>query len=260
MADNYAQAGLEGRTLSDHFVMDSHAHLGQVRVFLLLDSGFEGMIREMDRIGIDRSAVSSVGGTIGGWTRGNDLVLEAVRTHPDRFLGYITVNGFHDSQVLAECERCWEGGCRALKLHNAQGIPYTDKRLLPTLEFANDKGCPILLHTWGGLDYMNALLGRFPNSPWILGHSGCTEREAYARLAKEYPNAYLDTCHSVCPKGIVEYFVNQGLADKVLFGSDANFMGANQQIGRVLLADISAADKKKLLCDNARRVFKLDDS
>lgn len=256
MADCYMQAGWQGRPIDFHFVMDAHAHLGQNTDFLILDSSAGGMLLEMDRMGVDLRAVSSIPGTSSGWLRGNDAVIDAVQKHPDRFLGYITVNGHDPERVLPECERCWAGGCRALKLHTAQGLDYDRPELRPALEFANDRGCPILCHTWGKeLDHMEALYETYPQSNWLLGHAGCVNREKYARVAHAHGNVFLEICYSRCPKGLVEYFVSEGLEDKILWGTDADYMAATSQFGRVLFAEVSEQAKKKILCDNARKVF-----
>jgi predicted TIM-barrel fold metal-dependent hydrolase len=211
-------------------------------------------------MGIDLTAVSSIPGTIGGWTRDNDRVIEAVRRYPDRFLGYITVNAHAPGSVVPECERCWEAGCRALKLHSGQGLDYDHPNLAPALDFARERGCPILFHVWGReLEHMEPLIDRYHQNTWILAHAGCVDRENYARVASEHGNAVLETCFSRCPKGLLEYFVDQGLEDKVLWGSDAEFYASTHQFGRVLFAELPEGVKKKLLCDNAQRVFELQD-
>ena len=115
MADRYMEAGFNGDPIDFHFVMDSHAHLGQHNGFLILDGSAEGVIRVQDCLGVDLTAVSSIEGTIAGWTQGNDLVIDAVQRFPDRIFGYITVNGYEADSVLSECERCWDGGCRGLR-------------------------------------------------------------------------------------------------------------------------------------------------
>jgi len=241
--------------------MDAHAHLGQNDTFLVIDSTAGGILRVMDRIGIDLTAVSSLPGTSSGWTRGNDAVIAAVQSHPGRFLGYITVNGHDAAGVLPECERCWSGGCRALKLHTGQGLDYNSEALRPALEFANDKACPVLCHTWGTqLDYMAPLFEKYSRSSWLLGHSGCVEREKYARVSAYNSNVYLETCYSRCPRGLIEYFVAQGLEDRILWGSDVDFMASTHQIGRVLFAEMDGGVKRKILCDNPGAVFGLDDA
>ena len=260
MADRYMQAGFNGDPIDFHFVMDSHAHLGQHNAFLIIDSGAEGLIRVQDSLGVDLTAVSSIEGTIAGWQRGNDVVIDAVQRFPERIFGYITVNAHDPASVLPECERCWEGGCRGLKLHTGQGFNYDIQALQPALEFANDRGCPILCHVWGiELDHMEALIERYSSSTWILAHAGSNMRERYAEVANKYPNTILETCYSVSPKGLMEWLVQEVGEDKVMWGSDIDFMGSPHQIGRVLFADLSESCKKKLLCDNARRVFGLDD-
>jgi len=259
MADRYMEAGFNGDPLDFHFEMDSHAHLGQHSGFLIIDSSAEGVIRAQDRLGVDLTAASSLEGTLAGWQRGNDVVIDAVQRFPNRIFGYITVNAHDPDSVLAECERCWDGGCRGLKLHTGQGFDYDHPALQPALEFANGKGCPILCHVWGTeLDHMEALIERYGTSTWILAHAGSHLPERYVEVACKYPNAVLETCFSVCPKGLVEWLVKEAGEDKVIWGSDLDFMGSPNQIGRVLFADLSESIKKKLLCDNARRVFRLD--
>ena len=258
-ADRYVEACRAGKPIDWHPVIDAHAHLGQNHNFLILDSSAEGMIRAKDRIGIDRTAVSSIPGTIGGWSKGNDVVIDAVQRFPDRFIGYITVNGFDPGSVLAECERCWAGGCRALKLHTAQGFHYDRPELAPAFEFANDKRCPILLHVWGWeLDHIEPLLGRYPHADFILAHAGSDMKERYAEVGNAYPNAWLETCFSKCPKGMIEYFISEGLEDCTLWGSDADFYAASHQVGRVLMGEMTPAVKKKLLYDNAAKLFGVD--
>lgn len=258
MGDRYMTAGWQGEPIDFHFVMDTHAHLGQNEPFMIIDSSVESMLVCKDQMGIDLTAVSSLPSTIGGWTKGNDQVIDAVQKYPERILGYITINAHDPGRVLPECERCWEAGCRALKLHTGQGPDYDHAAIQPALEFANDKGCPILCHVWGReLDHMEPLMDTYQKSIWILAHAGCTEREKYARVAKAHENSILETCYSRCPKGLIEYFVNEGLEDKTMWGSDASFYASTHQFGRVLFAEVSETVKKKLLCDNARRVFQL---
>ena len=259
MADRYMEAGWSGAPVDFHFVMDAHAHLGQNKDFVIINGTAEGMLGAMDHTGVDLTAVSSIPGTIGGWMKGNDEVIDAVQKYPDRFFGYITINAYDPEAVPGECERCWAGGCRGLKLHTGQGLDYDRPEIRPALEFANDKGCPILCHVWGEeLDHMEPLIERYSNSTWLLAHSGCVDKENYARVAKAHSNAVLELCFSRCPKGIPEYFVSEGLEDRVLWGTDAQFFASTHQLGRVLFAELSETIKKKILCDNARRVFSLD--
>ena len=159
------EAGWEGHPIEFHFVMDAHAHLGQHENFVSIGATAAAMLQCKERMGIDLTAISSIPSTIGGWTHGNDEVIQALQRFPDRFLGYITINAHNPSSVLREAERCWSAGCRALKLHSGQGLDYDRDEIRPALDFANDKGCPILCHVWGGeLDYMGKLIEKYSRS------------------------------------------------------------------------------------------------
>ncbi|MCX5658815.1 MAG: amidohydrolase family protein [Planctomycetota bacterium] len=233
MTDRYAAAAFAGKPIDFHFVMDTHAHLGQNFDFLILDASAKGMVRAKDRLGIDLTAVSSIPGTIGGWLRGNDQVIEAVQQFPDRILGYITINAYQPESVLKECERCWAGGCRALKLHTGQGMNYDHPAIRPALEFAQEKGCPILCHVWGAeLDHMEPLIARYWRCNWILAHVGSARLDRYIEVARKFDNAWLETCVSWCPRGLFPYLVSQGLEDKIIWGSDADFYAASPCVWR----------------------------
>ena len=84
-------------------------------------------------------------------------------------------------------------------------------------------------------------------------------QEEYVRHAKTYSNVYLESCFSASPKGLIEYFVNEGMADKLLWGSDVNFYSNEHQIGRVVFADISLEDKYKILGRNAAKILLKDE-
>ncbi|RKY30269.1 MAG: metal-dependent hydrolase, partial [Candidatus Omnitrophota bacterium] len=41
----------------------------------------------------------------------------------------------------------------------------------------------------------------------------------------------------------------------IVFGSDIPFLSQTHQIGRIIFADISEEDKKKILCDNPKKIL-----
>jgi len=258
MDDALVREARKGQPLSC-LVIDSHTHIGESQ-FTVIDPGVEGLLRHMDVIGIDVSVVNSVTGCMGGRVvNGNDEVIEAVQQHADRIIGFVTVDPRRPDATRDELERCRDAGLRGVKVHDSTGVPYDDSGYKVVWEFAQENRWPLLAHTWGK-DSLEKLKPRFTNCPdvtWMLGHAGCLDREMYAELAGEHPNVYLETCFSVCPRGLVEYFVGEGLAGKVLFGSDATFMDGAPQVGRIVFAQISTADKKKILGENARRIWGL---
>jgi len=247
-----------GRALSC-FVVDSHCHLGECP-FTVIDPSVEALLRAMDRCGIDAAVVSSTPGCLAGRIpEGNDEVIEAVKRHGDRIFGLISIDPYRPQKSLDELKRCRDAGLRAIKVHDHVGVKYDDAAYEFAWRFANEHGWPILAHTWGSetLERLKGHFKTYPSVKWILAHAGSADRNAYADVAKEYDNVHLELAFSRSPRRLVEYFVEAGLADRVLHGSDAVFMDAAAQLGRVVFAEIALADKMKILGENARRVWGL---
>ncbi|NLC44896.1 MAG: amidohydrolase family protein, partial [Clostridiales bacterium] len=93
---------------------------------------------------------------------------------------------------------------------------------------------------------------RYPNVSFFLDHAGrsfaAAEENAY--YAKKYPNIYLQLTYTTVPQGIIEYLCSEGLADKVLYGTDAPMRDPRPQLTWITYADISVEDKKKILGGN----------
>jgi hypothetical protein len=91
----------------------------------------------------------------------------------------------------------------------------------------------------------------------LLAHLGGFDR-AYREvpaLAGEFPNLWFDTSGSRHPRGMMEWLVRQGLAGRLLYGSDMPFIDPGSQLGKVLYADIPEEARAAILGGNARRLF-----
>jgi predicted TIM-barrel fold metal-dependent hydrolase len=257
--DPFVQLGKAGLPLDSLFVMDSHCHLGPCRRLRVIDGSIESLVRTMDGLGVDVAAPSSMLACMEGYVeQGNDQVIDAVQRYPDRILGYMAVNPKYPKAADREMQRCLEAGLRAIKVHTGLGTAYDEPCYTLVWEFAAANGLPVLAHTWGKeLDQLEPLFRRYVGLTWILAHGGCVERERYLRVGVEYPNVWVDTAYSACPRGLIEYLVLNGLEDKLLWGTDTAFMSAAPQLGRVLFAQITTTQKEKVLGQNARHAFRL---
>lgn len=253
---------LAGLPLEGELIVDAHGHLGRYGPFNMPTPTAEEAIVVMDRVGVDVLCVSHVLSLVGDYTRGNDLVGQAIRDYPGRFLGYAVANPNYPQGIRAELERCVEElGMRAIKVHNSlHDYPVDGPAMMPIYEYAAERGLPVLGHGFGDARAMDVLTKRFPTVDFIVAHSGGGYRgrpEPVVELAAERDNLYLDVCSSLVPNGGIEALVGRVGAGKILFGSDFTWQHLTHQIGRVLLADLTEADKRAILGGNAARIFGL---
>jgi len=246
-----------GEPLTNAGIIDLHGHLGRVD-FPRPDSTADAMVEVMDRVGIESVVVSHTRCLYDRPDFGNEEVLAAMQAHPGRILGYVVVHPRSAEWVATEMTRRVEQGFVGLKLHNANGFPYTDPAYEPAIGIANERRMPVLLHTWGDeacMSQVRALAQEFPEISLLLAHAGAANEEGYVQVAGEFENVYLDVCYSLGPRGLVERLVAGAGIDKVVFGTDGIFMSITQQIGKVLGARLSEEDKRKILSENARRIL-----
>jgi len=238
-------------------VFDAHAHIGD----LIGEDvpSLEAQVAQMDRLGIIAAVVSSTHALVGDVARGNDEVAEAMRQFPGRMFGYCHVSANYPDFLLPELERCFRNdGFRGIKLYQV-GPAYDEPAYDPVWAFARERGLPVLAHTWGGnLTGFDTAAEKHPTVPCLAGHAGSGFAYGpYIDAAKRIPNLYLDLTYSREHTHMIEHFVAELGAERVVWGSDAPLFSMSQQLSKVLFALISDEDKRKILFDNAAGWFRL---
>jgi hypothetical protein len=245
-----------GETLAGLDIVDMHGHIGRY-MFAIPDLSTAGLVRVMGRIGVSAIVVSHMHCMTGEAALGNRIVLEAMHAHPGRILGYAAFWP-GDSPGRAEAERAFDDGFAGIKLHNANGFPYTDPDYAAVLGVANERCASVLLHTQAHektFEQVRELSKAYPQASLLLAHAGSGDEAGYAKLARECANVYLDVTMSKTPMGLVERLVRDAGVEKVVFGSDAYFINMAQAIGKVLGARISDDEKVAVVSRNARRIL-----
>lgn len=261
--DPIAEAARYGRPITGSPVIDAHGHLGDdFACFPIIETRLDAVLAHLDRMGISRFCVSGIVGCFGASAHGNHVIHEAIKAAPDRIFGYMTSDVGYQGRVMPELERCLKQGFRGVKVWSQgcrPGLPYNHPNYAPVFEFANANRLPVLAHVWGAeLDQLRPLIEKLPNINWLMAHTGSQDLPKYIQFGREYPTVYLETCISSCPHGLIEKLVAAGLEDKVIWGSDLNFMDSAQQIGRVAFAQIPEAAKRKILGLNALKALRLE--
>lgn len=249
-------------------VIDSHTHMVDVEdqcvsSSMMPQSDCHGMVRKMERLGIDKILTTPWSGISIDGQRSNESVLYAAQVYPGKVLGYSACNVHYD-----EDRQSWE------RYHTAYpelfvGVkPYwpavkvdlTDKVYEEWFSYANEHHLLLLIHGNGSdaiLSQAEMLSVKYPDLTIILAHSGESYAIArkHAALARERDNVVLEITYTTTTRGIIEFLVAEVGADKVLYGSDQPMRDPSPQLGWVCYADISYEDKKKVLGGNIQRLL-----
>lgn len=134
---------------------------------------FQKLISEMDRAGIDKSAIVQASTAYG---HDSSYVAEAIAAYPGRFTGVFSVDVLADDAV--EKMRHWRsrgfGGMRLFTTGSTmpgQATWFDDPRSFPAWTFAGEAGIPVCMQmTSDGFAALRALMHKFPNVRIILDH------------------------------------------------------------------------------------------
>lgn len=255
-------------------IYDLHCHVGPHGMYEFADTGPDCLVRDMDRVGV-RTALISHTSAIWAPSRGNADTLAVVEKNPEHFRALAVVypqypeltHGILDE--FAARQDLFVG----FKLHPLyHKHPLSGPGYEQVLEFADERGLFVLVHTWGnghvideperthrilslaGPDQMRRVAERYPRVTFLAGHAFNGYWAEAVQLTRDFPNVYLGTS-TVNDRGVMELFCEQAGSDRVIFETDYPFVGVQYAVACVLTADISDADRDNILRGNAERLL-----
>lgn len=265
-------------------------------------------LREMDRKGIDIRVLSLSTPNVYYWPEDqqievtrqiNDALAVLCRAHPDRFVGLGSLPLANVQESLRELDRCvGELGMKGVIIgSNIDGVALNQPKFEPLWARLNELRLPVYEHPMFpkdtsdlgefelplrvGLIFDTTLVAarliyggvfeRYPDFPYIMGHTGGALLMLLARLDNGYKlfpdcrkyiskppseyarRLYFDTC-SFDPESLMLAHRQVG-AEHILFGTDDPFIDADT--GHVTRLPIPDADKDAILGKNAARLLGL---
>jgi uncharacterized protein len=210
---------------------------------------------------------------------GNERVAEAVRKHPDVFVGFASVDPWKGEAAVREIERSVkELGLRGLKLHpGLQDFQPNERRFGPLYAKCQALGIPIVVHTGhtgagaglpggGGVHlgqcrpiFVDDLAVEFPDLTIVMAHPAWPWHEEQLSVLMHKPNVFMDLSGwspKYFPPAVVQY-ANTMLQDKVLFGSDYPVISPERWLRDFQAAAFKEEVRPKILLENARRALQL---
>lgn len=256
-----------------HIFIDAHFHLGYSPSFHYYDTTVDHYLQFMERRNISYCMnIHSIGLITDELELGMEENIRAFEQSKGRILSYYTFNPNCGKRSIEVMDRyCDRMIFKAIKLHpSIHGVYADDSRYEAAWEYAANHGLPIMSHTWALSAHnpsqkysypplFEKYIAKYPSVNFICGHSGGRYDGILKtiKLAKTYPNVYMDTSGDVYNNRLVEFLCEQAGSEKVLFGSDGFWVDARSQLGIILDADIPLADKENVLYKNARQLFRV---
>lgn len=241
-------------------IIDCHAHYGRFSRTPIICADAGSMLRAMDCAGVEKVCVSSFLSIGPDCQAGNDMVGEAVRQHPDRFIGYAVINPNRPEEIQDELERCFlQLGFAAIKLHPAfhhyaiDGPAYRQ-----VFEYAAENRKTILSHEWGRPEFLEKVSEEYPQANFIIAHTGFWDGRnefIYAGVLNRQPNVFVDLVYSNIYYEVLERMVAQVGAEKILWGSDFPLHDLPYQLGRLIFSKLEEAAVEKILGGNILRIL-----
>ena len=258
LKDEFVERG----KVADCPVYDCHGHMGPFFGAHLPEADPDSAVRMMDRAGV-KMLIFCHHAALFAPDVGNRANIETVHRHPDRLRAYCGVNPNYPDAVAKDIATFDDHpdvyvGFKFLASYHL--IHLTDDRNRPAWEFANERGLPVLCHTWGGSQWdgpqqVRECAERYPNAKILMGHSCHDAWDAAVELANSFPNVHYELCAVLDNRGMLEKFVESSGSEKIFFGTDYPWFDYHYYIGAVLGAQITDDDRRNIFYRNAERVF-----
>ncbi len=238
----------------------------------------EEMIRQMDEAGVEKVFIAQCK-MWSYWRKWMymDTQLEEVlaytQRYPDRFVGLAGYNPYRITESLREIERAVrEYGFKGVYVHiYGFDIPLHDRKMYPLYAKCVELDIPVSLQVGHVLEAMPSDCGRpiyldriacdFPELRIIGAHTGWPWVEELISVCYKWENVWLGIdawMPKYLPPALVQ-FINSRLGqDRCLWGT--NGLPWKENLRQVEELGLKPEVKRKLLRENALRVFKLEDT
>lgn len=239
--------------------IDAHAHIGDFAGWAGVSMDADSLIEQMDKYEIEKTVLC------GTDSFDNGDVADAYSKYPDRFLPLVFTNPFEGEEAIEKINHyVKERGFLGIKLHPLQHAYVADAEFLdPIMETAEELNIPVFIHCGHppySLPWSIALLAeRFPKVKVVMihmGHGHGVYIDATMKMAKRYPNLYLEMSGMPMESKIRQAYEEIG-KDRIMFGTDAPFHHPTIEMQKVLTSGLDDQGLEDVFYNNAAKLMGL---
>ena len=210
---------------SESVIIDAHTHIHpEADAFGAgHDATLDNLLRNLDACEVERAVVLPIAADSPFVKRiENRFVHESCAKHPDRLIGFASVNPLETDDPAAVLEHeVRELNLKGLKLHpRLMGVSADDSRVVPLVQCAADLGIPVAIdcYLWKPTPLrmqlpmnVDVLCKRVPEAKVIMCHAGGFRFLDTLAVVKANDNVHVDTSLSLT------YFAGTPFEDQFMF-------------------------------------------
>ena len=237
-------------------IIDMRTQMGTSRVWAA-QSGSADLLKAMSKYGVGGCVVSSTLANTCDFRTGNEWIKQQIAKQP-RFLGCVVTNASHTEESIEDMHR-YLGEKSFIGLAIRSGIPGRHVTLDECADILNAfrRFNKLVFLETGNRDAVAAaaeIARKFNLTKFVMLSMGGDDWMNAVAAAEKTVNLYLETSGNLNPNKVKYAFERVG-PNRLLFGSNWPYADPALTIGLVEDADISDADKKRILETNAMRVL-----
>ena len=232
----------------------------------------ERLLIDMDNNGISKAVIQQINPP----DKNSADIMEEIVSKNERLYTFGAIHPF-DKDIDSKIKHYMSLHIKGWKLNpHVCGFSIDCKESLALIEKLSKTGLPILCCSGLGLpqevlstkipskqtkkdvqnqrlDKYEIVLDTFPDTTFILAHSGCFEFENMVNLLQKHQNVYTDI--SIQPAEHIKTLIEKIGAERILFGTDYPFVTQAFSILSVLRATQNEDERTYIFSENAKRLL-----
>lgn len=233
--------------------IDAHNHIGEKKG---VKYTVEEMIENMNSNLIDKAVVFSFPEQIN-----NQYVAESVNKHPDRLIGFVTINPWHTNAEEEAQKYLKEYNFKGIKLHPLRhGYAINDLELLAgVMNTCQVYKVPLLVYG-GASSYsipnmFEELAENYPDVIIIISHGGqMYATKAVISACQRHSNLYIETS-TMFPKRL-NSAIEANLTERIIYGSDMPYGDVGLEIEKINILKTSEATLTGIFSENFMSIYR----